>query len=109
MTVSVCPSENSRAPVSAVWSLLADPRAYHQWIDAYVDSIMPDGPATHGQRILLRAPTRGRWFKVWIDVEHVDSEHHVIELTTRFPFGLRLLNRIAAIPIDARTTRVQFG
>jgi hypothetical protein len=109
MGLSVCPSEVAHAPASTVWRLLANPREYTQWIDAHVASITPDRSAVPGQRILLRAPTWGRWFTLWIEVERADSTSGVLELTTSFPFGLVLRNRIAVAPLDAQTCRVQFG
>lgn len=109
MSLSICPSELARARLSTVWALLSDPRAYARWIDAHLVSVMPAGAAIPGQRILFRAPTWGRWFKVWTEVTGIDSLNHVLELRTRLPFGLHLENRIAVAPVDEWTSRVQFG
>lgn len=99
----------AHATPTAVWRLLADPREYGSWVDAHLVSIVPPGPAVPGQRILLRAPTWGRWFNVSIAVERVDPSQCVIELTTHFPFGLRLSNRISVAAAGEGLSRVQFG
>lgn len=92
-----------------VWSLLADPRTYDRWMDAHLVSVTPSGPAVPGQRILLRAPTWGRFFAVRITVESIEPANRVLRLRGRFPFGLELHNRIAVQAIDDRTSRVEFG
>jgi hypothetical protein len=109
MPLSTCPSEIAKAPPRAVWSVLADPRRYRDWVDAHLVSFTPTGGAVPGQRLLFRAPTWGRWFRLEIVVENVDATNHVLELTTRFPFGLSMRNRIAATALNAEATRVQFG
>lgn len=109
MALTTCPSKVAHCPPGAVWALLADPRAYREWIDAHVESITPEGPAVPGQRILVRAPKWGRWFAVHIAVVTADAVNHVLELTTQFPFGLRLENRLAVEPLDASTSKVWFG
>lgn len=83
MAFTTCPSEISHARPATLWGLLADPREYGKWVDAHLVSIARPGPAAPGQRVLFRAPRWGRWFKVSIEVERVDPNHHVIELTTR--------------------------
>ena len=109
MALSTCPSEVAKAPVSAVWSLLADPRRYRHWVDAHLASVLPSGAAAPGQRLIFRAPTWGRFFRLEIVVDAVDEASHVLELTTRFPFGLVMKNRIAAARLEAAASRVQFG
>ena len=109
MVFTTCPSEMAHATPMTVWRLLADAREYGSWIDAHLVSIDPPGPAVPGQRLLLRAPTWGRWFKVSISVERVDQNQRVIELTTRLPFGLRLANRISVAAASEGLSRVQFG
>lgn len=109
MTVSTCPTELANAPPAAVWALLADPLQYPAWVDAHLASITPRGPATPGQRLSFRAPKWGRWFRVDIVVDGVDAVNHSLELTTRFPFGLVIRNRIAVAAVNADTSRVQFG
>ena len=109
MVFTTCPSEIAHATPTAVWRLLGDAREYGNWVDAHLVSIAPRGPAVPGQRILLRAPTWGRWFKVSITVDRVDQNQRVVELTTRFPFGLRLANRISVTAAGEGLSRVQFG
>ena len=99
----------AHAMPAVVWQLLADAREYGNWVDAHLVSIAPPGPAVPGQHILLRAPTWGRWFEVSITVERVDQNQRVIELATRFPFGLRLANRISVAAAPEGLSRVQFG
>ena len=109
MALSTCLTKVAAAPAEAVWSLLQDPRSYDRWMDAHLVSVAPSGPAVAGQRVLLRAPTWGRFFAVRIMVQSVDTANRVLTLTAQFPFGLQLRNRIAVKVIDERTSRVEFG
>jgi hypothetical protein len=109
MSLSVCPTAACRAPVGRVWSLLADPTSYGSWSDASVEEVDPTGPARAGQRVLLRAPARGRWLMVRFDLERVDEAAHVLELCAAFPLGLVLKSRIAVTAIDAASSRVVYG
>lgn len=109
MTLSTCPAMIAETSADSVWSLLRDPRTYDRWMDAHLVSVTPSGPAVPGQRILLRAPTWGRFFAVRITVQSVDETNRVLTLNGRFPFGLQLRNRIAVKIIDDRTSRVEFG
>jgi hypothetical protein len=109
MMISTCPSQLAHAPASAVWPFLADPLHYREWIDAHLASITPRGAAAPGQRLILRAPSWGRWFRLEVVVDAVDAASRVVELTTTFPFGLVMKNRLAAVAVDADTSRVQFG
>lgn len=109
MPVSICPTEIAKAPAPAIWALVVDPLAYREWLDAHFVSVHPPGLAAAGQRMRFRAPTWGRWFRVDILVDAVDFVNRAIELTTRFPFGLVIKNRIAVAGLDAETSRVQFG
>jgi hypothetical protein len=107
--LSVCPAATARAPVGRVWELLSDPRVYDRWVGATIVEIVPPGPAQAGQRIGMRSWGAGRWWPVRCTVEGVDAERHVVELRTELPLGLRMRNRIACTPIDARSCHVQFG
>lgn len=78
-------------------------------MDAHLVSVTPPGPAVPGQRILLRAPTWGRFFAIRITVESVDEANRVLTLSGRFPFGLELHNRMSVRVIDGQTSRVEFG
>lgn len=104
-----CPTAVCRAPVGRVWSFLADPARYGSWCDASVEVVDPPGPAHAGQRILLRAPARGRWFLVRFDLERADAARHVLELRADFPLGVVLRSRIAVTAVDAASSRVVYG
>ena len=78
-------------------------------MDAHLVSVTPPGPAVPGQRILLRAPTWGRFFAVRITVESVDEAQRVLTLSGRFPFGLELHNRMSVRAVDDHSSRVEFG
>jgi hypothetical protein len=109
MALSICPVAICHAPGERVWSLLEDPRSYSSWSDARVEALLPPGLAHLGQRVLMRAPARGRWFSVRFLIKRVDRAERVLELHADFPFGLALETRIAVTPIDATSCRVQYG
>ena len=56
MSVSVCPLDTIHAPVERVWSFLSEPANYALWWDAQTRSIVPDGPASPGQKIYVLRP-----------------------------------------------------
>ena len=109
MTISVCPAESARASAEVVWALLTKPASYGTWADARVVSVEPPGRAGAGQQIRMRAPTWAPVFQIRFVVERVDDAARVLELRGEFPFGLRMRNRFAVRPLDASTSRIQFG
>ena len=109
MALSVCPAAICHAPAQRVWGQLEDPLSYGSWSDTWVEDVVPPGPVQAGQQVLMRAPRRGRWFKVRFLIKRVDPVAHVLELRAQFPFGLVLETRIAVTPIDDSSSRVQYG
>jgi ligand-binding SRPBCC domain-containing protein len=105
----MCPIAVVRAPEERVWYLLCQPANYAQWWDAQTLAITPAGSAQPGQRIEAQTTALGRQWTVSITVEHIDYAQHVIDLTTRLPFGITVHNHIACLPLDATNCRVSFG
>lgn len=112
MAFSTCPIAVIHAPAERVWDLLSEPANYAQWWDAQTRwnfGITPAGSAHPGQRIEAQTAALGRQWNVIVTVEHVDHAQHVIDLTTRLPFGITVHNHITCVPLDATTCRVSFG
>jgi uncharacterized protein YndB with AHSA1/START domain len=109
MSVSACPVAIVDAPVEGVWRLLADPRCYALWWNAHTRSIVPEGPARSGQHVFATTPALGRQWDVHTTVLAVTPEKHQLELVTRLPFGITVLNHITCTPLDDRHTQVSFG
>ena len=109
MSVSVCPAAVVRAPVEAVWALLADPQRYDQWVDIHDVRVTPAGPAQPGQVVTGWSRGLGRRWPVRVAIEAVDPGHHQIRYAAALPLGLGSLNVISCAPLDAASCRVQFG
>lgn len=109
MAVNVCPIASVNAPVETVWRLLSNPSAYALWWDAETRSIVPAGPAQPGQEIHAQTRGPGKAWDVHIVVNRVEAEKRQIDLKTRLPFGITVLNHITVMPLDDRTSRVTFG
>ena len=112
MSVSVCPLAIIHAPVEHVWSFLSEPTNYALWWDAQTRwsfSIVPEGPASPGQKIYAQTTALGKYWNVNVMVEEVDEAKHQIHLTTILPFGITVHNHITCIPLDHANCRVSFG
>ena len=109
MSVSTCPIATVDAPVERVWRLLADPSCYALWWDARTRSIVPEGPAQPGQHIFAQTVALGKRWDVHITVRAVTPEQHQLELVTRLPLNITILNHITCTPLDSQHTRVSFG
>jgi len=106
---SSCPIATVRVPAERVWGFLSQPENYAQWWDAHIRLITPAGLAHPGQHIEARTTAFGRQWSFDITVERVDHARRVIDLTTRFPFGITVHNHITCVPLDPMTCRVSFG
>jgi hypothetical protein len=109
MSFATCPIAIVDAPVWRVWRLLADPSCYALWWDAQTHSIIPEGPAQPGQQIVAQTVALGRRWDVHITVRAATPEKHQLELVTRLPLGITVLNRITCTSLDSQHTRVSFG
>lgn len=109
MSFSTCPIAIVDAPVEQVWCLLADPARYALWGDAQTRSIIPEGPAQSGQQIFAQTVELGKPWNVHITIQAVTPEKHQLDLMTRLPFGITVLNHITCAPLDGQHTRVSFG
>jgi hypothetical protein len=109
MSFSICPFATVDAPIEQVWHLLADAAHYAQWWDAQTRSIIPSGPAHVGQKIFAQTAALGMRWDVHITVQAVTPEKHQLELVTRLPLGITVLNHINCTPLDSQHTRVGFG
>lgn len=107
MSISTCPMATVDAPVEQVWRLL-DPSRFDLWWEARTVSIVPEGPAQAGQRVVARlGPLPGA--RIHLTVESVQPEKHQLDLLTRFPLGITIHNHITCTPLGDQQTRVSFG
>lgn len=109
MDVSVGPVAVIRAPVSAVWTLLADPQQYGAWWDIPDARTTPPGPAQAGQVVEGRARGLGRRWPVHVAIEAVDVVRHQVRFAATLPLVRTTLDVITCTPLDALTYRVQCG
>ena len=109
MSFSTCPIATVDAPVARVWRLVADPNCYALWWDAQTRSIFPEGSAHPGQQILAQTVALGKRWNVHITVRAATPETHQLELETRLPLGITIVNHITCTPLDGQHTRVSFG
>lgn len=79
------------------------------WWDAETHSIIPEGPVQPGQQILAKTIALGKRWDIHIAVRAIAPEKHQLELETRLPLGITVLNRITCTPLDSEHTRVSFG
>ncbi len=109
MSLRVCPIASVHAPVSRVWSFLAQPANYALWWDARTESITPKGRAQQGQRIHAKTMEFGMHWDVDVLVEHVDESRHALDLMTTLPFGIIVFNHITCTALDPWSCQVSFG
>ncbi len=109
MPISVCPAALVAAPLERVWSLLTTPAQYGRWADVRIECVEPEGPARPGQIIHASTPALGRRWPVTLVLEDVDEKRYAIQVRTSLLLGVTGHNRITCIPVNASTTRVQFG
>ncbi|MEO6235479.1 MAG: SRPBCC family protein [Vicinamibacterales bacterium] len=109
MSFSTCPIATINAPIEQVWRLLADPSRCALWWDAETVSIIPEGPAHVGQRVVAITAALGKKWDVHVTVQAVASEKRQLDLLTQLPFGITVHNHIACTPLDSQHTRVSFG
>jgi hypothetical protein len=105
----VCPTDTIAAPVERVWQLMTDPDLYDTWIDGRVERASPRGPAQPGQVVDVSTRGLGRRWTVKFRVLAVDPQRHVFELDVDLPLGLKMHERMTAVPLDAGHTRLSFG
>ena len=128
MSISVCPLATIHAPVERVWSLVSEPTNYALWWDAQAhwsffsepakyalwgeaqtQSIVPEGPASRGQKVYAQTTALGKRWTVTVTVEDIDEANHEIHLTTVLPWGITAHNHITCLPLDPAHCRVSFG
>lgn len=109
MPVSVCPAAIVAAPAEVVWSLLMRPETYDLWWDAHTERITPEGPATPGQVITAWASGLGKRWEVRAEIGQIDAEKRQIDITTTLPLGVQAHNHLSCAPLDASSSRLQFG
>lgn len=109
MSLSTCPMAVVDAPVGQVWRLLADPALYDRWWEARTVSIVPEGPAHAGQRIVAHAGALGLHATIHLTVQSIDPEKHRLELLTEMPFGITMHNVITCTPAGGQQARLSFG
>lgn len=109
MSLTVCPADTVAAPVEVIWEILTKPAYYSAWADAQLQQIDPEGSATVGQIVRFTSKALGIKWPVVFTVEKVNAERHQLGLYAVFPLGLKMRPHISCTPIDATTSRVQYG
>jgi len=109
MGLNVCPAAVVKAPVEVVWSFLANPAKFNEWVDGRVEHMEPEGPAVVGQKIKVTAPAFGRRWDAFFTVEKVDPEKHQLGMYVKFPLGMQLQEHVSCTAIDATSCNVQYG
>ncbi len=109
MGISVCPAAVVAAPVEDVWELLSQPSRYDEWWDAHTERIVPEGPAVAGQWVHAWTTALGKRVDVSFVIERVDPGKHEIQFKVTLPFGIAEDTTIKCTPVDATTSRVQYG
>ena len=109
MSLTVCPLATIHAPVERVWSFLSEPANYALWWDAQTRSIVPEGPASPGQKIYAQTTALGKQWAVTVMVKDLDEAKRQIYLTTVLPWGITVHNHITCLPLDPAHCRVSFG
>lgn len=109
MGFTICPSANVAAPVDAVWELLSEPTLYDLWWNAHMGRVVPEGRAVPGQTLYATVSRFGMTREQTFSVEAVHPEQHQIQLLVALPFGIVNHAAITCAPIDAASSRVQFG
>jgi hypothetical protein len=109
MSLTVCPAATVAAPVEVIWEILTQPAHYSLWADAQLQQIEPNGPAVVGQTIHFTSKALGIRWPVIFKVEKVNSEKHQLGLHAQMPLGLQMRPHVSCTPIDATTSRLQYG
>jgi hypothetical protein len=109
MSLSVCPAARVAAPLELVWSLVADPARWNDWIDGRVARVEPAGPLIAGQTIVVASSGLGLHWHVHFRVETVDAATHHVGMQVTLPFGMRLQEHVSCAPLDSSSCRVQYG
>ena len=109
MVISVCPADIVAAPIEDVWELLNRPSRYDEWWDARLVSIVPEGPATPGQKIHVTSGALGKRWDVRFVIKMVNPARHQIQFDVTLPLGIVDHVTITCTPVDATTCRVQYG
>jgi len=105
MSIGTCPIATINAPVERVWELLSEPANYDLWWDAKTQSIFPEGRAHAGQGVHAKAGG----FNIFLTVDAVDESKHIIDFTTKFPFGITGFNHLTCTALSNSATQVSFG
>jgi Polyketide cyclase / dehydrase and lipid transport len=109
MSLRVCPVATINAPIKRVWRFLSEPANYARWWDARTHSIVPEGPASPGQKIYAQTNALGKYWDVNVLVREVDEAKRQIHLTTMLPWGIAVHNHITCVPLDYAHCRISFG
>lgn len=109
MPLNACPAAFIAAPIDTIWAMLTTPARYGEWWDARVGQIMPEGSLCPSQVITLKSKALGKSWPITFEVETVDAMKHQVPIHVIMPLGMILENYISCVPVDATTTRVQYG
>jgi ligand-binding SRPBCC domain-containing protein len=109
VVVNVCPAAVTSAPAERVWSVLAAPERFGEWLDARFVSMTPPGPLHAGQVIKLAAPELGREWPITIDVRGTDPHHRWLDFVAHLPFGIVNFQRVTLSNGSEGHTLVRFN
>ena len=91
-----------------VWGLLTNFAGWGDFYDVRVKRVEPPGPAVVGQRMLGESGSRWLHLRVAFEYQRIDEPNHQLEIKAELPLGLRVLEDLDCVPIDASRCRVNY-
>ena len=88
MIVNVCPAGVAHADPDRVWSVIANPARFGEWLDVTLVGEAPAGPVIPGQVYRFETRELGRSWPVTIEVKGVDPARRWIDLRVVLPLGI---------------------
>ena len=107
--IRFCPPATLHAPVERVSSFLFEAANFALWWDTQTQSMVPEGPASAGQKIYAPTTARGKQWPVTVMVKSVDEAEPPIHLNTGLLWGITIHNHMTGVPLAPAHGRVSLG